>query len=121
MVWNTKSLQHLMIDYYSMETDESNPNYKFVEKLKELWRLLDEASIRKFIKESKYYDLYPLRNVLEESDDGYNRFNMNDMADAGEAYGELLELIRKDLSIKYKEKMLKDIVSIPLEKHYTCQ
>lgn len=46
---------------------------------------------------------------------------MEEMADAGEAYGELLELIRKDLSMKKKEKMLKDIVSIPLEKHYTCE
>ena len=44
---------------------------------------------------------------------------MEEMADAGEAYGELLEFIRKDLEVIGKESKLKDIVRIPIEKHYT--
>jgi hypothetical protein len=45
---------------------------------------------------------------------------MEEMADAGEAFGELLELIRKDLCLIGKEDQLKKIVQLPLEKHFTC-
>lgn len=45
--------------------------------------------------------------MLEKSSEGGNRFNMEEMADAGEAYGELLDLIYKDLCLLKKEPMLK--------------
>lgn len=120
MVWHTRSLRRLMLEYHKLETSTENPNYNFIEELKELWSILDEADLSKFIVKDKEYDLYPLRNVLEDSDESRNRFNMEEMADAGEAYGELLELIRKDLSIVGKEDALKTIVQLPLEKHFTC-
>jgi len=94
--------------------------YSFVEKLKELWRLIDTTELSQFIRKDKIYDLYPLRNLLEDSDNSKSRFNMEEMADAGEAFGELLEFIRKDLEVIGNESKLKDIVRIPIEKHYTC-
>ena len=119
MVWNTLSLRKLMFEYHNIVTDEDNPNYQFVEKLKELFSIVEKAKIEKFMREIKIYDLYPLRNVLEDSNQGTNRFNMEEMADAGEAYGELLDLILQDLAMLGKQKKLKEIVGIPLEKHYT--
>ena len=119
MVWNTLSLRKLMFEYHNIVTDEDNPNYQFVEKLKELFSIVEKAKIEKFMREIKIYDLYPLRNVLEDSNQGTNRFNMEEMADAGEAYGELLDLILQDLAMLGKQQKLKEIVGIPLEKHYT--
>jgi hypothetical protein len=109
-----------MLRYYKVESDKSNPNFSFVSKLKELWKIIDEAPMEKFIDKEKIYDLYPLRNVLDDTDHGNNRFNMEEMADAGEAFGELLDLIYKDLVMLHKESMLVDAVRIPLEKHFTC-
>lgn len=120
MVWHTLSLRKVMLRYYKVESDKSNPNFSFVSKLKELWKIIDEAPMEKFIDKEKIYDLYPLRNVLDDTDHGNNRFNMEEMADAGEAFGELLDLIYKDLVMLHKESMLVDAVRIPLEKHFTC-
>lgn len=119
MLWNTLSLRKFMTEYYKMETDEKSPNHSFICKLKELFSLIDKANISRFTDNNKVYDLYPLRNVLEESDEAKNRFKMEEMADAGEAYGELLDLILKDLSTTNQESHFKSIVGLPLEKHYT--
>lgn len=108
-----------MLQYYKFDTHEDNPNFNFIEKLKELFSIIDKAEMAKFISKPKVYDLYPLRNVLEDSNKGTNRFNMEEMADAGEAYGELLDLILKDLSLSRKEEFLLDAVALPLEKHFT--
>lgn len=109
-----------MIKYYQMETDQDSPHYSFVLKFKELWELLDKAPIEKFISSVKWYDLYPLRNVLEESTEGTNRFTVEQMADAGEAFGELLDIIYKDLATTKQNKFFTDVVRIPIEKEYTC-
>ena len=69
--------------------------------------MIDNGRLSKFTDKEKIYDLYPLRDVLDKTADGLNRFNMDEMADAGEAYGELLELIYKDLGILGKEHHLK--------------
>ena len=57
-----------MLKYYKIETDESSPNYNFIESFKELWRLIDKTELSKYIVRDKIYDLYPLRNWLEDSD-----------------------------------------------------
>ena len=73
MFWNTISLRKFMIDYYKLETDENSPHYYFVEKLKELFSLIDKAELTRFTGyKNKIYDLYPLRNVLEKSDEAKN-------------------------------------------------
>ena len=51
-----------MLKYYKIETDESSPNYNFIESFKELWRLIDKTELSKYIVRDKIYDLYPLRN-----------------------------------------------------------
>lgn len=112
MIWNTKTLRKFMIKYYELRTDEDDPNYEFVEKFKELWELIHTSKMSKFTCEkTKVYDLYPLREKLENFDDGQNRFNMEQMADAGEAYGELLNIIFES----WKEPN----IAIKLEKHFT--
>ena len=109
-----------MIQYASIETQEESPHYDFINKFKQLWELIDTTQLSTFIAREKEYDLYPLRKLLQDSDDGYNRFNMDEMADAGEAYGEFLDIVRKDLRVTQQEKYLKEIVGIPIEKHFTC-
>ena len=96
-----------MIVYGSMVTDPSSPHFEFVEKLKELIKIIDNEDISTFINKDKMYDLYPLRNVLELSDSAKNRFKVEEMADAGEAFGELLDLIYKDLEVTHEETILK--------------
>ena len=84
----------------------------FIEKLKELWELIDTTDISKFLTyKKKVYDLYPLRNELEKFDDGSGRFNVEQMADAGEAYSELLSIIF--------ENWKKPNIAIKLEKEYS--
>ncbi len=119
MFWHTKSIRNLMLEYYKLETDDSSPNYAFVNKFKHLWEIIDRTEVEKFIAKDKIYDLYPLRNLLEDSENNNNRFNMEEMADAGEAFGELLEFIRKDLAVTDQDEGLKEIVRIPIEKHFT--
>ena len=107
MLWNTKSLKEFMINYSNMKTSPSSPYFQFVEKLKELIVLLVNEDISTFVNKDKMYDLYPLRNVLEKSDETKNRFKMEEMADAGEAFGELLDIIYKDLESTQEEILLK--------------
>lgn len=113
MIWNTITLRKYMLKFYKKKTDPDDPNFSFIEKLKELWGLIDSTDISMFTnrKKMKIYDLYPLRNELEKFDDGQNRFRMEQMADAGEVYGELLNIIF--------EKWASSNISIKLEKHYT--
>jgi hypothetical protein len=114
MIWHTNTLRKYMQQYYNQETSRDDPDYAFIEKLKELWGLIDQSEIEKFTgHKHKIYDLYPLRNELETIDDGNNRFNMEQMADAGEAYGELLNIIF--------EKWEGPNIAIKLEKHFTCK
>ena len=96
-----------MINYSNMKTSPSSPYFQFVEKLKELIVLLVNEDISTFVNKDKMYDLYPLRNVLEKSDETKNRFKMEEMADAGEAFGELLDIIYKDLESTQEEILLK--------------
>ena len=72
MFWHTVSLRNFMIEYYKTETNEDSQHYGFIEKLKELFSLIDKADLSKFTEKSKIYDLYPLRNVLEKSDEAKN-------------------------------------------------
>eukprot|EP00345_Euplotes_harpa_P005740 CAMPEP_0168323420 /NCGR_PEP_ID=MMETSP0213-20121227/3469_1 /TAXON_ID=151035 /ORGANISM="Euplotes harpa, Strain FSP1.4" /LENGTH=44 /DNA_ID= /DNA_START= /DNA_END= /DNA_ORIENTATION= len=44
---------------------------------------------------------------------------MEEMADAGEAYGEILDMVFKDLAKTQDQDTLTSVVGLPLEKHYT--
>ena len=114
MIWHTQTLREYMKKYYKIRTDPNDPNFVFIEKLKELWQIIDSADLSKFTDyKTKVYDLYPLREVFEQYDDGNNRFNLEQMADAGEAYDEILNIIFNDWS--------KANVKIKLEKQYICK
>mmetsp|Transcript_16611 Transcript_16611/g.19213 ORF Transcript_16611/g.19213 Transcript_16611/m.19213 type:complete len:120 (+) Transcript_16611:87-446(+) len=119
MLWNTTSLRTFMIDYSKVDTALSTPNYYFVKRLKDLFKLIDSTSLKYFTMSAKVYDLYHLRNLLQDSDESKNRFTMEEMADAGEAYGEILDMVFKDLAKTQDQDTLTSVVGLPLEKHYT--
>lgn len=56
---NPDGMEHLKperpndIKYYKIETDSENVNYYFVEKLKELWSVIDSSKLNKFTEREK--------------------------------------------------------------------